>query len=745
MKTTIWLIALSILLACCPLLAQSNAELKALAAQFPAMPRETADLVPFVSGLPTFFSGAPFNDLQYTLFDTDYMDGENGGYDVFMPVDPASGSPGANRVKLIRCALNTDLDQVYGAAPGDRIILGTAEIPQPFFLKGPDGVDNDYCVILHFDYEHGHIQLRGQASDYRLVFCTLADGVATEGWYLFYTAGASPDLVAFIFPVDDIEPAVSGNPPANPTPYGPPGTPLDLANPVQFRYAEPLPVTPVIPGGLAQFGSAGKEILNGFAVDAAGNSYLLGCTDGNLDGLTDAANEIFVAKIAPDGRLAWVTELATAEGTTLMAGIADDTHLYVAGRTLGALTGFTNAGRWDGILLKLRLSDGAIVATDQWGNAGIDGYGNLALDGAGHLFVSGQGSPAGPASNDNAYLVAKHRTSDLGNVWRQIDPVAVTGFVASAEAWGGLTFVPDTSPGAPPGEGRLIVAGWYFASSGANAFAAVYDNLASTTPARPHFITLTAPGTRAEWIIDSAVDAQGRIYFAGYTTGVLPGSGASILGEGDAFIARYDSNLANPVIRQFGTARSDLAGQVEVDANGAVHVLGYTYGDLSGLNADSTGRSGDVYVRTFDANLNPVRTRQFGTAGEDRGFMKLSNGALFIAGMTEGSMVGKNREAFDAYLLALDPGDLQLAPNLPPARPLTLSMQHTEGRLLLSWPARKDFNYHVWTSSDLVQWNPYAGPLTPAFGFREIEFPLPSSFIESNGTAFFRIEESTAP
>jgi hypothetical protein len=32
------------LLACCPLPAQTDAELKALAARFPPMPRETADL-----------------------------------------------------------------------------------------------------------------------------------------------------------------------------------------------------------------------------------------------------------------------------------------------------------------------------------------------------------------------------------------------------------------------------------------------------------------------------------------------------------------------------------------------------------------------------------------------------------------------------------------------------------------------------------------------------------------------------
>ena len=61
--------------------AQTDAELKALATQFPAMPRGTAGLIPFVGGLPTFSSGTPFNDLLYTLIDPDYIDGENGGYD----------------------------------------------------------------------------------------------------------------------------------------------------------------------------------------------------------------------------------------------------------------------------------------------------------------------------------------------------------------------------------------------------------------------------------------------------------------------------------------------------------------------------------------------------------------------------------------------------------------------------------------------------------------------------------------
>jgi hypothetical protein len=376
--------------------AQTDAELKALAAQLPAMPRGTADLIPFVGGLPTFSCGTPFNDVLYTLIDTDYIDGENGGFDTFMPVDAADAFPGANKVKVVRCALNSDLDTVYGVAPGDRVILGTAEIPHPFFLRGADGVDNDYAVILHLNFVHGHIQLRGQAADYRLVYGTLAEGCRTEGWYLFYTAGGTPDLVAFIFPCDVIEPAVSGNPPNNLNPYCNADHQLSLTNPAQFRFALPLPAQPAIPGGVKQFGSPGKDLAMAITVDAEHNSYLVGCTDGNFDAGPEAANELFAARIAPDGTTVWVRELPVGEGTNLKAAAADGEFLYVAGRTLGSLPGFTNAGRWDGILLKLRLSDGVIVAMDQWGNAGIDGYGNVVLDGAGELVRVGPRLAARP-------------------------------------------------------------------------------------------------------------------------------------------------------------------------------------------------------------------------------------------------------------------------------------------------------------------------------------------------------------
>jgi hypothetical protein len=633
--------------------AQTIQQLRDSAVKFPVMSKGTADLIPFVGGLPTFSSGTPFNDLEFNIFDTDYMDGENSGGDVFMPVDPSDPFPGANKVKVVRCILNTDLNEQYGSGNADRIILGTAEIPTPFFLRGADGIDNDYAVILHMDYEHGYIQLRGQPTDYKLVYFKLTDGVQTEGWYLFYTANNNIDLVAFIFPCWVIEPAVSGNPPNNLNPICNSDSTLSLTNPTHFRYAQPINTSIAIPNGIAQYGSNGKEVVGGMTVDKQGNIYITGLTDGNLDGNADASNEIFVAKIAPNGTKLWVTELPMKEGTLLKAATTDDNFIYVAGRTLGNLPGFTNAGKWDGILLKLNLSDGQIVAMNQWGNPGIDGYGCIVQDDDGNIFVSAQGSVAGGGGTDDVYLVAKHKKSDLTNVWRTLNAPNATGFKASAEAWGGLTYVKTATPGA----GRLIAAGWYIATGGANAFASVYENLNTTAPTRPHSIILASPGIRAEWFMDNTVDAQGNIYFAGFTTGNI---GGNPIGEGDAFIAKYSPQLTNPVFKQFGTVKSDLISKLDIDANGIIYATGYTYGNYGGNNNDPSGRTGDVFIQKFDLNLNFLGNKIYGTPYEDRGYSYLKDTLLYIAGMTEGNMCGASNGSFDSYAFAVKTSDLSV-------------------------------------------------------------------------------------
>jgi hypothetical protein len=631
------------------------------AATFPAMPKDLAELVAQRGpGAGTFSSGLPFNDLEYTIFDTDYIDGETNGYDTFMPVDPSLPVPGADKIKIINATGNVTLDTTYGGQRGDRIILGTAEIASPFFARGADGLDNDYAVITSFDYRFGHIQLRGSAADYGLVRCTLADGCKTDGWYLFHTAGAEPDLVAFIFRCNDL-PAVAGG--SNQMPQVTQALcntseQLSLTDSNQFRYAQPISTTVAL-AGQAAFGGSGKDVVAGITTDAAGNRYLVGLTDSNLDGGAAAANEIFIARINADGSRGWVRELPLPEGSLLWDTVSDAEHLYAVGRTLGALPGFTSGGRWDGIILKLRLSDGEIVASHQWGNAGLDGYGNVVLDDAGNLYVSGQGSPQGVTGNDDQHLVAKHRISDLTNVWRVITPPQSGQTMLVAEAWGGLSYVPGTTPG----QGRLVAGGWFMAfnngAAHANGFLEVWEDLHLSTPRRTASAVIASPGREADWVLDNAVDAAGNIYAVGYTSGSLQGTAR---GQGDAYIVKFDANLQNPVYRQIGSAQADAFRRLEIDAAGNLFALGYTYGDIGGANADSSRRCADVFIQKFDSALNPLAALQFGTPHEDRGYLHLRSGVLHVGGMSEGAMAGANRGSFDGYAAKVSADTLTLMP-----------------------------------------------------------------------------------
>jgi hypothetical protein len=659
--------------------AQTRSQLLTAASVFPAMPRETAQLVPFVGGLPTFSSGTPFNDIEYTLFDTDYMEGETHGYDLFMPADPADAFPGTNRVKLVRCVNNLDLDVSYGGSKGDRVILGLDEVAVPFFLRGPDGIDNDYAVIQNFDYNHGYVQLKGQPTDYRLEYFRQTEGVKTEGYYLFYVKNTTPDLVAFIFPCQDIGLPISGNAPRNALAFCNSDNSLRLTNPLHFRYAQPTNPTVSVPKGIAQVGGKGREVVGAMAVDSQGNVYLGGLTDSNLDDKTDASNEVFITKLTPQGTVAWTFELPTAEGTLLFDAITDETFLYTAGRTQGALPGFTNKGRWDGIILKIRLDTGELVASSQWGNPSIDGYGNIIFDDAGNLFVSGQGSPDEPASTDDKYLVAKYRKSDLSNVWRQLDVPPATGFIASAEAWGGLSYI----PGDVPGNGRLVSGGWFITASGANGFMAVYDNLNAPKPTRKHAVVLASQGTRADWVLDNAVDKEGNIYAVGFTTGNLQGQP---LGEGDAYIVKYRPDLTNPTFVQVGTAKSDCFRKLDIDPiQGRLYAVGYTYGNYvtpvyRGTNPDPKQESGDVLVQQFDFNLNRLAALQMGTLHEERALCALRGNLLYVGGMTEGAMTGTHKGSFDGFAVALNATDLSVG------GALVLSTEPTPERAALVHP-----------------------------------------------------------
>ncbi len=153
-------------------------------------------------------------------------------------------------------------------------------------------------------------------------------------------------------------------------------------------------------------------------------------------------------------------------------------------------------------------------------------------------------------------------------------------------------------------------------------------------------------GTPAQDVAESvSVDASGSMYVAGWTDGTLSGANA---GAADAFVRKYDSAGAEQWTRQFGSSENDTAHSVSVDASGNVYVAGGTHQGLS----EATAGSFDAYVRKYSSEGTIQWTRQWGSASLDEAYAVSvdASGNLYVAGITQGDLAGKNAGDTDAFV-----------------------------------------------------------------------------------------------
>ncbi len=107
------------------------------------------------------------------------------------------------------------------------------------------------------------------------------------------------------------------------------------------------------------------------------------------------------------------------------------------------------------------------------------------------------------------------------------------------------------------------------------------------------------------------VDEADMSYIVGYTEGHFVARNA---GDKDAFVCKYSAAGNTVWAKQFGSAKYDSANSVAVDGNGNVYVVGVTYGAVA--SPVPGGTIADAFVRKYDANGNQIWTRQFGLVGK---------------------------------------------------------------------------------------------------------------------------------
>ncbi|MDX2054204.1 MAG: SBBP repeat-containing protein [Polyangiaceae bacterium] len=328
-----------------------------------------------------------------------------------------------------------------------------------------------------------------------------------------------------------------------------------------------------------QWGSPADEGLTGghsLATTWDDTVIVVGNTAGSIDGnrtlgLTDA----FATKWAADGTKLWTRQLGTS-GADLASGVAVDPvgNLYVAGSSEGTFAGNLSAGKTDAFVAKFDPT-GVLQWTRQYGEIGSEWVKAIAVGANGDLWVTGSTTSSWAAVNTGCrdVFIAKIDPSDgtLLGIFQSgtagddngqdlnVDP---TGQVLLTSSWNGS----HNCPGGGDGQARLTKLN----PNGAEIWAREWGSSAADTP--------TA----------LAVDDVGSGWVTGYTQGGLFGYFSH--GGSDAFLTKFQANGEQVWGRQWGSPADDRLFDVALLPNEQAELVGFTQGDLGGVNLDSGTR-----------------------------------------------------------------------------------------------------------------------------------------------------------
>lgn len=391
-----------------------------------------------------------------------------------------------------------------------------------------------------------------------------------------------------------------------------------------------------------QFGSEEVEYAFGVAVDAAGNVYVVGLTNGTLPGQTNAGSvDAFVRKYDAVGNEVWTRQFGSS-ALDFAQGVAVDTagNVYVAGRTAGGLTDQPNTGKEDAFVRKYDAS-GNELWTRQFGSTNEDRVLGAATDSTGNVYLVGvtQGSLPGQSSASPSIDDAFVRKYDANGreLW--------THQFGTAAHDGARGAVVDTA-------GNLYVIGWTWQPLPGQTLLGRVDIYLRKYDANGFEFWTRQFGTEA-WDVPYgiALDATGNIYIVGETEGAFPDQ--AHLGGRDAFVCKLDTTGGLLWANQFGSTDHDQAYGIGVDAVGNIYVAGWTEGALPGYKRQGPT---DAFVRKYDATGRGLWTYQFGSNRYDeiRSATIDTNGNFYVVGRTEGALPGQTRigggDAFVAKL-----------------------------------------------------------------------------------------------
>ncbi len=305
-----------------------------------------------------------------------------------------------------------------------------------------------------------------------------------------------------------------------------------------------------------QFGSTDHDEVGGLAVDANGNAFVVGHSNGQLPEQSEVhrGQDFFIAKFDTNGNRQWIRQSGGPGYADLGQAVAVDGagNAYMTGRVDGEYPGSPRRNlRYDAYVIKYDPAGNRVWFSRIAGEHHDAGHGIAVSADGGTIYVGG-------ATNSNFDVAG----------YPQMDIFCCThddAFIAKLDGSGAIVWAHNLPPGPADGKQTLF-------------------------------------NDEARGV---ATDAAGSVAFVtGHTLGVMPTQ--TTKGARDIWVARFAGDGTRDWVRQFGggaptqaTTINDSGLGIAIDRNGDVLVTGEVMGSFGTPNPDT--RLNDWFVMKLRA------------------------------------------------------------------------------------------------------------------------------------------------
>jgi hypothetical protein len=394
-----------------------------------------------------------------------------------------------------------------------------------------------------------------------------------------------------------------------------------------------LPSSITIPAGKTQVSVSLDVIDDGvYEGSQAAIIALDADTDYNLDTSNSATIDITdndKPSIKPQPKQEWLKQFGTFDYDG-SSGVTTDSsgNVYLTGATKGDLAG-TNAGSSDVWVAKYD-NTGRQLWKQQFGSSKGDYSNGIKTDSSGNVYLTGSGDgDAWIAKYDNTgRQLWKQQFSSSG--WDSSDGIAIDS--------NGYVYVAGSTDGDLAGTNAGDLDGWV----------AKYDSTGKQ-------LWKQQLGTSDyDYASGVATDKDGNIYLTGSTSGNLAVNSA---GDGDAWVAKYDSTGKQLWKQQFGSSGWDDSTGIATDTKGNVYLTGYTDGEL-----ETGDYYSDAWVTKYDSTGKQLWNKRFDSLDWDGSFGVAtdSNDNVYLTGRAWGDLYGVNAGSCDVWVSKYDPNGKEI-------------------------------------------------------------------------------------